>query len=222
MTTHNPELPAAKTPKVGITIAGLLLAAVVAGGGFMYAAISNVVDAIPTPQDFSEALAPQPYEQVSATVITSIQEMAELTTVEMTEYTIVEKGTDAGWLDWARGDTVRLMAVADIGAGVDLTLLTSDDFSVSEEGVVEVTAPEASIHYVAIDHEATQILERDKGIFTKGDPRLESEARLVAETTLTKAALEKGILAEAEASARTALTSMLLGLGYTDVIVTFS
>lgn len=198
-------------------MAGLLLA-----GGLMAGAAWKVADAIPTPEDFVTAMAPQPYEEISPAVITSIRELAELTTVEMTEYSIVEKGIDEGWLQWARGDSVRLMAVARIGAGVDLAALTPGDFAVSDTGAVSVTLPHASIHYVAVDEEATQVLERDKGLFTKGDPQLESEARRIAEETLSQAALDKGILADAEDSAVSALTSLLMGLGYSDVSVDFS
>lgn len=221
MTAHNPPAPSSKTPIVLGILATAFVAVVLGAGGFLYAGLSRVVDAIPTVDDFAAAVAPEPFLEISPAVVTSVQEMAQLTTVEMTEFTIVEKGTDQGWLQWVRGDTVRLMAVADIGAGVDLAKVTISDFSVSEQGVVELMVPKAEIHYIAVDHEATQILERDKGLFTKGDPQLESEAREIAETVLVDSALQSGILAEAETSTRIALTNLLKGLGYTDVVVTF-
>jgi len=221
MATHHPPSATSKTPIVLGIVAAALVAIVVAAGGFLYAGLGRVVDAIPTVDDFAAAVAPEPFLEISPAIVTSVQEMAQLTTVEMTEYTIVEKGTDQGWLQWARGDTVRLMAVADIGAGVDLATVGISDISVSEQGVVEVNAPNAEIHYVAVDHEATQILEREKGLFTKGDPQLESEAREIAETILVDSALQSGILTKAESSARIALTNLLMGLGYSDVIVSF-
>jgi hypothetical protein len=221
MTAQTPVAPPSRTTKALLTIAAVFLTAALAGGGLLYAGVSRIADAIPTPQDFAAAMAPKPFLAISPAVVRSVQEMAELTTVEMTEFTIVEKGTDQGWLQWARGDTVRLMAVANIGAGVDLAALGAEDFSVLDTGIVEVTLPHAEILYVAVDNEATQILERDKGLFTKGDPQLETEARQIADTVLTDAALGAGILAEAEQNAGTALTNLLLGLGYTDVIVTF-
>ena len=221
MTAQNPPLPKSKTPIVLGILATAFVAVVLGAGGFLYAGLSRVVDAIPTVDDFAAAVAPEPFLEVSPAIVTSVQEMAQLTTVEMTEYTIVEKGTDQGWLQWARGDTVRLMAVADIGAGVDLATIGIDDFSVSDDGVVEVNVPKAEIHYIAVDHEATQILEREKGVFTRGDPQLESEAREIAETVLVESALQSGILAQAEANTRLALKNLLTGLGYTEVVVTF-
>lgn len=221
MTAQTPSSPSSKTPIVIAIIAATLAATVLGIGGFLYSGLTKVIDAVPTVDDFAAAVEPEPYLEISPALVRSVQEMAELTTVEMTEFTIVEKGTDEGWLAWARGDSVRLMAVANIGAGVDLGAIGTEDISASDNGIVEITAPAAAIQYVAVDQEATQILERETGLFTKGDPQLESEARLIAETTLTDASLEAGILDQAEDSARIALTNLFLGLGYEEVVVTF-
>lgn len=183
--------------------------------------IRSIISAIPTPSDLAEALEPEPYEEIGPVVVTSIRDLATLTTVEVVEYTIVEKGTDSSWLDWARGDSLRLFAVANIGAGVDLSQVTIRDVSVDQSGVVEITIPAAEIQYVAVDNDATQILERDVGLLTKGDPRLETDARQVAEEVLVQSALESGILDKAEDNARNVLTDFLLSLGYQDVVVEF-
>lgn len=183
--------------------------------------VRSVISAIPTPGDVAEALEPEPYEEIGPVVVTSIRDLANLTTVEFVEWAIVEKGTDSSWLDWARGDSLRLFAVARIGAGVDLGQVTIRDVSVDEGGVVEITVPAAEIQYVAVDNEATQILEREVGLLTKGDPRLETDARQVADEVLVQSALEAGILDKAETNARNVLVDFLLSLGYQDVIVEF-
>lgn len=183
--------------------------------------VRSVMDAIPTPGDLAEALEPEPYEEIGPVVVTSIRDLANLTTVEVVEYTIVEKGTDSSWLDWARGDSLRLFAVANIGAGVDLNEISVRDFDVDSDGVVELSLPAAEIQYVAVDNEATQILEREVGLLTKGDPRLETDARQVAEEVLVQSALESGILDRAETNATNVLTDFLLSLGYRDVVVEF-
>lgn len=184
--------------------------------------VRSIIAAIPTPSDLAEAMEPEPYQEIGPVVVTSIRDLANLTTVEVVEYTIVEKGTDSSWLDWARGDSLRLFAVANIGAGVDLAQVSIRDVSVDPAGVVEITLPAAEIQYVAVDNEATQILERDIGLLTKGDPRLESDARQVAQEVLVQSALEAGILEKAEANARSVLTDFLLSLGYRDVVVEFT
>ena len=181
----------------------------------------SVISLIPTTDELAAVVAPEPYEEIGPVVITSIRNLANLTTVEAVEYIIVEKGTDAGWLAWARGDSVRLFAVATIGAGVDLGRVSIDDVSVEPYGLVRLSAPKAEVQYVAVDNEATQILDRDIGLLTKGDPRLETEARRVAEEVLLTKTVESGLLDRAEENARRVLTDFLLSLGYRDVIVVF-
>jgi hypothetical protein len=115
-----------------------------------------------------------------------------------------------------------LLAVARIGAGVDLSNLDADSFRVNQTtGEVTVRLPAAQIQYVAVDNEATQVLDRSTGIFTKGDPRLETDARQVAEDVLVEQAELSGIIEQAEENAIEVLTNFLLGLGYTDVRVQY-
>jgi hypothetical protein len=185
-------------------------------------AIRGVVDSVPTPSDLAAVFEPEPYEDIGPVVISSIRDLANLTTIEVVEYTIVDKGTDQGWLSWARGDSIQLFAVAKIGAGVDLNQITVRDVTLGDDGVVELTVPSAEIQYVAVDNEATQILDRETGLFTKGDPELETDARQVADEVLVQGALDDGLLADAEANAKEVLTDFLLGLGYRDVIVEFA
>lgn len=204
--------------------AGIALVILVVGILVLIAwGVRGVVSTIPTPDDVAAALEPEPYEEIGPVVISSIRDLAQLTTVEAVEYTIVEKGTDRGWLAWARGDSIQLFAVARIGAGVDLSGVTVRDVSVdTEEGVVELVIPHAEIQYVAVDNEATQILDRTTGIFTRGDPRLETDARQIADEILRQSAIDGGILERAERNAREVLTDFLLSLGYRDVVVEFS
>lgn len=222
MTVHDAPGSSRRPNTLLLTIGAVLLAATLAVGGFVAATVAKVVDVIPTPADIAAVFEPEPFLEIGPVVVRSVQELAELTTVEMVEYTIVEKGTDEGWLDWARGDSLRLMAVANIGAGVDLAGIRISDFKTLEEGVVRVTVPSAEIQYVAVDNEATQVLDRDKGIFTKGDPQLESEARRIADSVLLDSALEAGIIEQAEDNARMVLTNFLTGLGFTEVVVAFT
>ncbi|HZD23890.1 MAG TPA: DUF4230 domain-containing protein [Acidimicrobiia bacterium] len=184
--------------------------------------VRTVVSAIPTPSDLASVFEPEPYEEIGPVTITAIRDLAQLTTVETVQYTIVEKGTDEGWLKWARGDSVRLFAVARIGAGVSMDELTVRDIQVGDDGVVDITLPAATIQYVDPDEDATQVLDRDTGIFTSGDPGLESDVRRIADEVLVDNAIEEGILEKAEDNARSVLTDFVLSLGYTDAKISFA
>lgn len=152
--------------------------------------------------------------------VQSLQELAELTTVEMVLATTVDKGTDRGWLNWATGDSISMLVVAEIGAGVDLSFIDGDDVIVDAESrSVEIRLPEATITNITVDNTATGVYDRSTGIFTNGDPNLERAARLAAEEILVEDALERGILSTAERSAVTALTNFLEALGYEQVEV---
>ncbi len=113
-----------------------------------------------------------------------------------------------------------MLAVARIGAGVDLTRLQVSSFEVDRAtGTVTVELPPAEIVYGSLDNGATRVYSRDTGLFTKGDPNLETEARAVAEHALIEQALARGILQTASDNAEAVLGGFLRSLGYPDVTV---
>lgn len=205
-------------PSVLVTI----LALVVGLGLLTWWGVRTVLDAIPSTDEIASVFEPEPYEEIGPVTITAIRNLAQLTTVETVQYTIVEKGTDEGWLAWARGDSVRMFAVARIGAGVDLSQVSVRDVVLGDDGVVEMTVPAAVIQYVDPDEDATQVLERDTGVFTSGDPGLESDVRKIADEVLVQNAIDSGILDKAETNARSVLTDFILTLGYKDVEISFA
>lgn len=213
--------PPRRGPGVGTAALVVILLLLVSIVGLVVWGIRSIADAVPTPGDLAAVFEPEPFEEIGPTVVRSIRDLANLTTVELVEYTIVEKGTDGGFLNWASGDSLELFAVARIGAGVDLSDMTVRSFDLAEDGVVELSVPAATVQYVAVDNDATQILDRSTGLFTKGDPRLESDARRLAEDVLLTAALDEGIIDMAEANASEVITNFLLSLGYRDVIIEF-
>jgi len=159
-------------------------------------------------------------EAVGPTVVQSVRELSSLTTVEFVEYTTIEKGRDAGFFNFLRGDKIFLLAVARIGAGIDLSQLRDSAVTVDDERrSVRIELPPAEILYVALDNEATQVFDRDTGLFKKGDDDLEGEARLAAEGVLREQAYAAGILATATENAKKTLTAFLEGLGFTDITI---
>lgn len=157
---------------------------------------------------------------VGPVTITALRELAQLTTFEMVEYTVVEKADDRGWLNWATGDRVSMFVVARIGAGVDLSVLTEGSVDADPEtGVVEIRLPSPALTYVDVDEEQTTVYDRDTGLFTSGNPNLEQSARLAAEEVLVDAALERGLLERAAEEARVVITAFVESLGYTDIEV---
>lgn len=160
------------------------------------------------------------YTESGTTVVQSIRELSELTTIEVVEAVTLEKGNDAGILNFLRGDRISLLAVARIGAGVDLGEVEEGDAVIDFDArSIELRVPPPRITFVSLDNDATQVYDRDTGLLTRGDPQLESEARRAAEDLLEQRALESGILDEARAATTTRLEAFLHGLGFEDVHV---
>jgi hypothetical protein len=159
------------------------------------------------------------YTDVGQSVVEQVRNVAQLTTVEVIESTMIEKGNDFGWLNWARGDRIFMFVVAKIGAGIDFERFYEGSFEVdTETGRVTVELPSAEIIYISLDNDQTQVIDRSTGILTQGDPQLESDARQVAEEVLRQSAIDAGILDRAETNARSVIEGLLLELGYTRVL----
>jgi Protein of unknown function (DUF4230) len=160
------------------------------------------------------------YQEVGIVTIDELQELAELTTVEMLETTTIERGDDHGILNLVLGDRMYLFAAARVGAGVDLARLDEDSITVDQEtGVVTIALPRAEIFYSYLDSDSTTVLDRDTGLLTKGDDQLESATRAEAERILEAQAIEAGILDRAQQTAEDFLTGFFTSMGYTEVVI---
>ncbi len=198
---------------VALTLVGAVILGALILGAFLVGRAVDTVD---------EIIPEEPIERIGSVTVEQIQQLAQLTTVRTVAATTVQKGTDRGWLNWAAGDQVSMLAVAEIGAGIDLGELDDGDITADPDArTVRMSLPEPTITYVAVDNEASHVYDRDTGIFIQGDPDLERAARLAAEEILVEEAVEAGLLTEAERSARQVLTDFLRALGYETIEIEF-
>jgi hypothetical protein len=102
-------------------------------------------------------------------------------------------------------------------AGVDLARLGPKDMEV-RDGVLYVNLPDAEIFIATLDNQKSYVYDRDTGLLTKGDVNLETTARQAAEDEIRKAALEDGILRQADQNAENFMYRLLRDLGYPEVI----
>ena len=77
---------------------------------------------------------------------------------------------------------------------------------------------EAEVLSNTLDNEESYIYDRETGVFTRGNQNLETEARQAAEQEILNAALEDGILDQAQANAESYMLRLLLNLGFPEVI----
>lgn len=151
------------------------------------------------------------------TIIRGVRSLARLETIQYSVEKIITAESGQGPFGFLFGDRLILVAHGVVIAGVDLELLGPEDLWV-QDGVLNVRLPEAEIFIATLDNQQSYVYDRDVGVLTKGNVDLESSARRAAEVEIANAALEDGILEQAQRNAENYLYRLLLDLGYPEVI----
>ena len=152
------------------------------------------------------------------TIIHAVQPLARLETIQYSIEKVITGETGQGLFKSFVGDKLLFIAHGTVIAGVDLSKLTLDHIEERDGGIV-ITLPEPEIFIASLDNEQSYIYDRQTGIFTKGNPQLETEVRRAAAKEIEAAALKDGILKLAKQNAVAYLTNFLNDLGYDHVIV---
>jgi hypothetical protein len=142
-------------------------------------------------------------------VLTQIQRLNQLATVKYTIQKVIgltEQKQPVG------SESILLIVQASVQAGIDLAGLRSDDVVVRSDGTVVVRLPKAKILNVSIDEKETKVWDRYKTWWTPWigySLDLEQRARLAGVESATRAALDMGILTQAETNAQTSIKGLL-------------
>lgn len=150
------------------------------------------------------------------TIINQIRPLARLETIQYTVEKVITAEVGQGALAPLFGDRLLFVGHGYVTAGVDLAKLTSEDL-VFEDGQMKVHLPEAEIFVATLDNTKSYVYDRDTGLLRHGDINLETAARQEAESQIRQAALEDGILKQAQANAESFIQSLLNKLGFTQV-----
>jgi hypothetical protein len=151
-----------------------------------------------------------PFRQFdSAAVITQVRQLNQLVTVRYSIQRVVgltEAKQPVG------EESILLMVQGEADAGVDLAHLTRDDISYISERSVQVVLPPARLFNTYLDEKQTKVWDRHITWWTPWvpyDPDLEHKARLQGLADVRKAALEMGILDQAQKNAESAVRDLL-------------
>jgi len=151
------------------------------------------------------------------TIVHEVRSLARLETIQYSVEKVITAETRQGLFGFLVGDKILFVAHGTVIAGVDLEKMAADDMWV-EDGVLHVRLPAAEIFIATLDNDQSYVYDRRLGVLTKGDTNLETEARAAAEEEIEKAALEDGILKQAQVNAENFLVRFFLKLGFPDVI----
>jgi hypothetical protein len=150
-------------------------------------------------------------------VVKEIQQLSELVTVKYNIQKIVglkEEKVPFG------SEQVLLMVQADVLGGIDLAALSANDVRVATDGSVTATLPPPKVMHVYVDEKQTRVWDRSKTWWTPwepADPELEQKARLAALEAVQAAALEMGILSNAQQNAEKTIREFLHAAGVESV-----
>lgn len=167
--------------------------------------VSNLLNPTPT-------IIPDPI-----TYINEVRALARLETIQYSVEKVITGEMGQGTFGFLFGDKILFVAHGTVIAGIDMAKLQPEHMRF-ENGVLTVTLPPAEIFIAALDNEKSYVYERDTGYITQPDINLETQVRQKAEEEILKAALEDGILEQAQRNAEAYLLKFFSALGYPNAI----
>lgn len=151
------------------------------------------------------------------TYINEIRALARLETIQYSVEKVISGQTGGGTFEALFGDRILFVGHGKVIAGIDMEKLRPEHLRY-ENGVLTVNLPPAEIFIATLDNEKSYVYDRETGLLTKPDPNLETLVRQKAEEEILKAALEDGILEQAQVNAEAYLLKFFAALGFPNTI----
>jgi hypothetical protein len=208
----------------------LLLIVIVAGAYFIIQMIQQTQQAVTEPfnqvSQANQSLQTQvsnllnPTPTIIPDPVTYINEIRALSRLETIQYSVekvITGETGGGTFQALFGDKILFVGHGTVIAGIDLQKMQPEDMRY-ENGVLTVRLPPAEIFIAALNNEKSYVYDRDTGALTRPDVNLETLVRQRAEEEILKAALEDGILEQAQVNAEAYLLKFFAALGFPNTI----
>lgn len=151
------------------------------------------------------------------TYIEEIRALARLETIQYSVEKVITGETGGGTLQFAFGDKLLFVGHGIVIAGIDMEKLQPENMRY-DNGVLRVKLPPAEVFIATLDNNKSYVYDRQTGFLTKPDPNLETLVRQKAEEEILKAALEDGILQQAQVNAEAYLIRFFAALGFPNTV----
>lgn len=151
------------------------------------------------------------------TYINEVRALARLETIQYSVEKVITAEVGQGSFDFLFGDKLLFVAHGVVIAGIDMEKIQPANLRL-DSGVLYVTLPPAEIFIATLDNDKSYVYDRETGALTKGNVDLETLARQAAEDEIRKAALEDGILTQAQTNAEAYMLRFFTALGYKTVL----
>lgn len=153
------------------------------------------------------------------TIVRQVRTLSRLETIEYSLEKVITAESGQGPFGFLFGDRLLLVAHGSVVAGVDLGKLDPEDVRVNGLGQITIILPPAEVFSATLDNHQTYVYSRNTGLLTKGNIQMETEARKAAEDEIRQAAIDDGILVQADRNAQAFLQTFLGSLGFDEVVV---
>lgn len=167
--------------------------------------VSNLLNPTPT-------IIPDP-----VTYINEVRALARLETIQYSIEKVITGETGGGTFQALFGDKILFVGHGTVIAGIDMEKLQPEHMRF-ENGVLTVRLPPAEIFIATLDNEKSYVYDRETGVLAKPDVNLETLVRQRAEEEIRAAAIEDGILEQAQINAEAYLFKFFAALGYPNTI----
>ncbi len=151
------------------------------------------------------------------TYIYDVRALARLETIQYSVEKVITAEQNQGTFDFLFGDRMLFVAHGTVIAGIDMEKIQPGDMQLVD-GILNVRLPAAEVFIATIDNQKSYVYTRETGILSKQAVDLETLARQAAEQEIMRAALDDGILQQAQVNAETYLLKFFTALGYKTVI----
>jgi hypothetical protein len=151
------------------------------------------------------------------TYISEVRALARLETIQYSIEKVITAEIGQGTFNFLFGDKMIFVAHGVVIAGIDMEKIGPEHLRI-ENGVLYVTLPPAEIFVATLDNQKSYVYDRETGFLSKGVQDLETLARQSAEDEIRRAALEDGILQQAQTNAENYLYRFFQALGYDNII----
>ena len=151
------------------------------------------------------------------TYINEVRALARLETIQYSIEKVITGETGGGTFQALFGDKILFVGHGTVIAGIDMEKLQPEHMRF-ENGVLTVRLPPAEIFIATLDNEKSYVYDRETGVLAKPDVNLETLVRQRAEEEIRTAAINDGILEQAQVNAEAYLFKFFAALGYPNTI----
>lgn len=209
-----------KAVKTGVGAAAFLLIVALAGSLF---------GLLPGFLSFENPVRTEQVVRDHPAILESLTDVSEYTAATGTYSVIIDHEEDVRYVpSMIAGEREKLLAVGEVDAVVDFSTLTDDAITVDgASGRVVVTLPPVELGDVTVDHQRTEVIDRDRGVLNRiggvfsDAPTSERDLLIGADARLVDAARDSELLARGQSNTAAMLQGLLAELGYDDVVIAF-